>query len=91
MITILYADGTAQEGIPVSMKSQELRILTREDALVFRLVGGSWISEDNEIVTFAFLVPAGEPAGMEPGYEPLPSADAIEFGSDARSGQNWVN
>lgn len=91
MITILYADGSARDGILVSIRGDELRILAREDALIFRLLGGRWISEDSETVTFEFPLAARESAGMVPEYERPPFAEATKFIPVSYCGRKWVN
>ena len=91
MITIVLKDGTTLDGIPVSMKAAEFRILTRQDVLIFRLVGGSWTSEDNEKVTFEFPLPGQELIDTMSVYEGLPFGQAIEFNVIGRSGPKWVN
>jgi hypothetical protein len=59
MILINYRNGRVLQGIVLSFGDQLMRVAIKDsdDAAEFRLVNGSWVSEDCEIVRLEFAVP----------------------------------
>jgi hypothetical protein len=72
MIVIEHTDGTTQQGILLSLQGDTLRIAAKgsDDILEFRLVSGSWVSEDCEVATFAFPLAIFEAIGITPENQP---------------------
>jgi small nuclear ribonucleoprotein (snRNP)-like protein len=56
MIFVKYKNGRTLQGILVALGDQLVRVALKnaEDAAIFRLVSGVWVSEDCEVVTFEF-------------------------------------
>jgi len=77
---IKYRNGTRLQGILVALGDQLIRVAIKDadDAAIFRLVSGVWVSEDCEVVTFEFA---------EDGFPPQDVTDFREavFPKPARS------
>jgi hypothetical protein len=71
MIVIQHSDGSSQEGILLSLQGDTVRIAGKgsDDVLEFRLMHNKWISEDCDVVTFAFPLAIFEAIGIMPGSE----------------------
>lgn len=56
MIFVRYKSGKTLQGILLAIGDQSIRVAIKgsEDAAVYRLVRGYWVSEDCEIVNFEF-------------------------------------
>lgn len=68
MIVIQHSDGSTQEGILLSLRGDTIRIAGKgsDDVLEFRLIHKSWVSEDCDVVTFAFPLAIFEAIGIMP-------------------------
>ena len=90
MIVIQHSDGLTQEGILLSLHGDAIRVAGKgsDDVLEFRLIHSKWVSEDCDVVTFAFPLAIFEAIGIVPGGEkesmgtPMP-----EFRASAAWGQ----
>ena len=56
MILIRYRNGRVLRGILLALGDQLIRVAIEgaDDAAVFRLVSGVWVTDDCEVVTFEF-------------------------------------
>ena len=56
MIYIKYSTGVRLQGILMAMGDGLIRVAIQgaDDAAIYRLINGSWISEDCEVVTIEF-------------------------------------
>ena len=65
---IKYRNGTRLQGILVALGDQLIRVAIKDadDAAIFRLVSGVWVSEDCEVVTFEFPLAIFEAIGIAP-------------------------
>jgi hypothetical protein len=56
MIFVKYRNGKKLQGILLALGDQSIRVALKgaDDAALYRLVSGTWVSEDCEIVTFEF-------------------------------------
>jgi hypothetical protein len=56
MIFVRYKSGRTLQGILLALGDQSIRLAIQgsDDAAVYRLVSGQWVSEDCEVVTFDF-------------------------------------
>jgi len=84
MIVIQHSDGSSQEGILLSLQADTIRIAGKgsDDVLEFRLIHNNWVSEDCDVVTFAFPLAIFEAIGIMPDSQnqsvgsPLPEIHA---------------
>ena len=65
MIYIKYRNGIRLRGVLMAMTQDTLRVAIQgaDDAAIYRLISGVWVSEDCEVVTFEF--DAGRAAAHE--------------------------
>jgi hypothetical protein len=56
MIFVRYKSGKTLQGILLALGDRSMRVAIKgaEDAAVYRLVSGKWVSEDCEVVSFDF-------------------------------------
>ena len=80
---IKYANGSALEAVLISLKGSQLRAATKDgdDLLEFNLVGGIWISENCEPVTFDLTLGLLESIGFTRDQQQhvLPVAKTCEY------------
>ena len=63
MAIIRYRNGRKLQGILLSLGEHEARVAIKgaDDAAIFRLISGVWVSEDCEVVTFEFTGTGEQP------------------------------
>lgn len=68
MIVIQHSDGSSQEGILLSLQGDTVRIAGKgsDDVLEFRLIHNKWVSEECDVVSFAFPLAIFEAIGIMP-------------------------
>lgn len=89
-MVIEHSDGSTQEGILLSLKCDVIRVAGKgsDDVLEFRLIHNNWVSEDCDVVTFAFPLAVFEAIGMMPSSQNQSmGAHVPEFRAAAVCGQ----
>jgi len=67
MINIRYSTGIRLQGILMAMGDGLIRVAIKgaDDAAIYRLIHGSWVSEDCEVVTIEFPKSGGSDKSEE--------------------------
>lgn len=85
---ISYADGSTRLAVLISLCGDAVRLAVKDsdDLVEFRLVGGTWVSEYGDPVTFEFPLAVFEAIGITP-----PSREAEpKLPANPRVGRNRV-
>jgi hypothetical protein len=71
MIFVRYKSGKTLQGILLALGDQSVRLAIKgsDDAIIYRLVSGHWVSEDCEVVNFEFA---------DEGFDPRDESDVLE-------------